>query len=855
MRQFLSISLFLMYFLANGTTPSLSPQKVTANQWITNWLLCGPIPVQLQTDPKKAYQHLAGFSTDYLTKLGGEANPVIKEGDVLKLAKGTLKWKNYQSPDSLVDLVAAISKAAPVMAYGYTEVETDQSGLWLAGIGTNDGGSFFVNGACVWDNAAQRGLRIDNDLIPIFLKKGKNTLVFKIEQFGSKWGFCLRFHQFSAKEALKRGDLFNVVSDENGTASLVSKFSKEVQSDQVQKVTIEVADFHNKVVLKEVRNFPFVNPLNIKSSTYQPYKANLKVLFKSGEQLTKIVDFTAGKRIEYSLFAGGKTDYRIALSEKPSDSEKWAAKELQHWLKEMSGVEFPITDYDSNYQGAQIVLGFNKTLSEKADITEPALLDESYHYFNIGKNIFICGGKQRGTMYGVISFLENELGCRWYTPAVSVIPKREELKFTWFDHSEKPGVRVRNDFYYEAFEPIWAAHNKVNGSMGYREQPGGVESYWAVHTFYPLMPPEEFFRKHPEYYSLIDGKRTYDRAQLCLSNPDVLKIITERIKKRMIESPEFLIYDVSQNDWHNPCQCDKCQALVKKYGTESGAIIWFVNQVAEAVEKEFPDKFIGTLAYQYTRKPPKNISPRQNVVVRLCSIECCFGHDFKSCPENKSFLSDLKGWSSLAPHMYIWDYVVNFGHYIMPFPNFSVLQPNIQTLQENNAIGIMEQAAYQSRGGEFSELRSYLISKLLWNPYCNTDEVINDFIFGYYGRSGKLVREYFDLLQHRVTPEHHFQYGITPTDQLFSDKFVNQSVAIFEQAEKIADNTEVLHRVEMAYLPVLYLKCKRLPILSRQDGTYDQFCRIVKREGITHYAEAGETHKAAFHQTVENARQ
>ena len=118
------------------------------------------------------------------------------------------------------------------------------------------------------------------------------------------------------------------------------------------------------------------------------------------------------------------------------------------------------------------------------------------------------------------------------------------------------------------------------------------------------MPPEEFYDKHPEYYSLINNKRIHEEAQLCLTNPDVLKIVTERIKKRIRQNPEYLIYDVSQNDWDNPCQCDKCQAIVKREGSESGLVIWFVNQVAEAVEKEFPDKYIGTLAYKYTRTPP-----------------------------------------------------------------------------------------------------------------------------------------------------------------------------------------------------------------------------------------------------------
>ena len=777
-------------------------------------------------------------------------------------------WKYWQSTDSIVDLVAALSKSFPVFAYAFTSVEAAEEGVQLIGLGTNDGAQLIVNGTSVFDYPTMRSVIIDGDLIPVMLKKGTNTLLLKVEQHGNKWGFALRFHNFLAADALERGDLFKVWANEKGTASIVSSYPPEVLNYLVQKITVTISDIRGAEILKEERSANFCAPLKIPSTNYQPYLAKVTVQLKSGETLQRTSEFTAGKRIEYALFSHGKSDYRISIASNASESEKWAAKELQHWLKEISGVEFPLLPEDSGYKGPQIFIGASSQSSQSASFatrplspspqssesSQSASSEESFHYYNSGPNIFITGGRQRGTMYGVFEFLERELGCRWYTPTVNVIPKREELKFVWFDHAEKPGIRVRNDFYFEAFDPIWATRNKMNGGMGYREQPGGIESYWAVHTFYPLMPPEEFYKKHPEYYSLIDGKRIFERAQLCLTNPDVLRIITDRIKKRMRESPEYLIYDVSQNDWHNPCQCDKCQAIVKAKGGESGLIIWFVNQVAEAIEKEFPDKFIGTLAYQYTRTPPKDIKPRHNVVVRLCSIECCFAHDFKSCPENKSFLDDLKGWSAIAPHMYIWDYVVNFLHYVMPYPNFRVLQSNIQSFRDNNAIGIMEQAAYQSRGGEFSELRSYLISKLLWNPECNTEAVINDFMYGYYGRAGKFVRQYFDLLHNRITPDTHIHLGLTPGDAIFSDDFVQQSCDLFKEAVKVADNDEVVRRVEMCSLPVLYLKCKRTPAIARQDGTYDNFCRIAKRENVTHYSEAGEVERRAFHSLIENIK-
>lgn len=577
---------------------------------------------------------------------------------------------------------------------------------------------------------------------------------------------------------------------------------------------------------------------------------------------------------KYILASGKKSEYRIAIDKNASESEKWSANELQRWLREITGADLPVQDVSVNHNGPQIVIGHNSIMQQKTGVPSPVPKDESFRYFTSGPDLYIYGGRQRGTMYGVMAFLENELGCRWYTPSVSLIPKRDEVAFVSYDHAESPGIRVRNNFYFEAFDPIWCARNKMNGAMGstsdtlktdekwavQRKQPGGVESYWAVHTFYPLMPPEEFFDKHPEYYSLIDNKRTYKEAQLCLTNPDVLRIVTERIKRRMHESPEYLIYDVSQNDWDNPCQCDKCQAIARREGSESGVVLWFVNQIAEAVEKEFPDKYIGTLAYKYTRRPCNTINARKNVVVRLCSIECCFSHDIKSCPRNGSFLQDLKGWALKAPNLYIWDYVVYFQHYLMPYPNIRVLQPNIRTFRQNNAIGIMEQGAYQSRGGEFAELRSYVISRLLWNPDCDVEDVIDDFMYGYYGRAGKFVRKYFDLLYSKIDTgthmhiEAHKYERLTDQDEMFSGDFIEKASSIFEEALKVADNDEILHRVELASLPVLYLKCKRTPVIARDDGTYAKFTAVVKREGITRYAEYGEETVNAFHSMVENAK-
>jgi hypothetical protein len=127
-------------------------------------------------------------------------------------------------------------------------------------------------------------------------------------------------------------------------------------------------------------------------------------------------------------------------------------------------------------------------------------------------------------------------------------------------------------------------------------------------------------------------------------------------------------------------------------------------------------------------------------------------------------------------------------------------------------------------------------------------------MYGYYGRAGQYVRAYFDLLHGRLTPDTHIHLGLQHDDKLFSDEFVRQAELLFDQGEAVADTEEVRRLVELARLPIMYLKCKRSPAIARQDGTYARFCEIVKQEGITHYAESGEPHKKAFHAEVEAAK-
>lgn len=262
-------------------------------------------------------------------------------------------------------------------------------------------------------------------------------------------------------------------------------------------------------------------------------------------------------------------------------------------------------------------------------------------------------------------------------------------------------------------------------------------------------------------------------------------------------------------------------------------ILWFVNQVADYIKPLYPDKHIGTFAYQYTRHAPTGIVPRDNVVIRLCSIECCFAHSLEECEQNKSFVEDLKAWSKIAPTLYIWDYVVNFRQYVAPFPNFGVLAKNIKTFGKYNAIGVQEEAQYESYGGEFSEMKDWVLTRLLWNPNQDTDALVDEFMRGYYGDAAPYVREYFDMCQNLVKDDTHMGIYINYDNPLYNEEFISNSLDVLKKAkDAVSGDAQLADRVDIVRLQPLYLKIGRHTEESIHDGSYDEFSKIVRAHNI-----------------------
>lgn len=484
-----------------------------------------------------------------------------------------------------------------------------------------------------------------------------------------------------------------------------------------------------------------------------------------------------------------------------------AASELAEALKAITGATFEVVAPDRTAPKRAILVGRSE-LAEKLfpEVSWGQLGQEEIVLKVKGERLLLAGGAPRGTLYAVMQFLQQEGGVRWWTPWASKYPSRPNWKIAKLDVRFKPTFESRDPFWFTAFDKTWAVRNFSNSqSANIPEDWGGCVRYKGfVHTFFPLVPPEENFAKHPEWYSLIDGKRKSEHAQLCLSNPELLQFTIARVKQWLRESPEARIISVSQNDWHGVCQCDACKALDDAEGSHAGTLLKFVNEVAASIEKEFPAVAVDTLAYQYTRKPPKTIRPRPNVIVRLCSIECDFRESLDH-PGNAAFADDIRGWAAICDRLYIWDYTTDFGHYVQPHPNWYVLGPNVRFFSEHHVRGLFEQGAYQSYGSEFGELRAWVLAQLLWNPKRDDRALIREFLDGYYGAAAPFIQQYMDLM-HGASAGYKMTC-FSKTDTPFH-KFATLSAAdaLWNKAEQaVMTDAALLGRVKTARLPLGYV--------------------------------------------------
>lgn len=479
---------------------------------------------------------------------------------------------------------------------------------------------------------------------------------------------------------------------------------------------------------------------------------------------------------ELNLVENGKSEYVIVRGENASESEVTASTELQKYLKQISDVELAIITDNTAPTAKEIVVG--KTNRENAgEFDREELGNDGFLIKTRGYKLFLVGSEERGTLYSVYEFLEAYLGCRFYTAKVEKVPAMETITIDVIEEDKQiPGFAYRNVYAYEYLN---------DAEFAAKRRQYDYSSNTAGHSFELFCHPYDYYETHPEYFA-SDGTKPYEvtltvgqSSSLCLTNPDVLQLAIDWVRGHLKNNPDWRYIHVGQNDNFKTCMCENCVAVYREEGgAYSGTIIRFINAIARDIKEDYPDVYIGTFAYMYSTEPPLT-KAEDNVVVILCQDTGCSSHPIENgcvhtgsamCSTNldgskKPFGEKVIGWNAVCDHLQIWDYDVCFRQYDQTYPNFEILLPNLRFYAENNVERVFAQLGSSCPSGEFGELRAYLLSKLMWDPYMTEEEYyahMDDFLVGVYGPEGLRLREYIDKAEEISEAYGHcFHWGLT----------------------------------------------------------------------------------------------
>ncbi|HEY8388115.1 MAG TPA: DUF4838 domain-containing protein [Parasegetibacter sp.] len=531
---------------------------------------------------------------------------------------------------------------------------------------------------------------------------------------------------------------------------------------------------------------------------------------------------------QLQITRNGKPVSRIVVNLEDS-IDLSAAHLMQDFIRRISGAELRIIDVGQGVRKNDILIG--NFQQNRASVIQQGVSNNKFFPFHpevklqdlkedgfqiiTDEYIRIYRGEGKGSIYAVVTLLEQYLNVQYYAQhTVSIIPDRNIVLPAGINRIENPSFRYRQTQTYHLSDPLYKLWHRL-------EEPSEVfaGNLW-VHTFDQLLPSAEFGEKHPEYYSFINGQRRPGAAsQWCLTNESVFEIVSLRIDSIFKSDPGKNIISVSQNDGnYSNCSCDKCKAIDDHEGSPSGTLIYFMNKLAG----RFPDKEFSTLAYLYSVAPPKHIKPLPNVNIMLCDIDCRRELPLTDNPSGQMFVKDMKGWSAISNNIFVWDYGINFDNYISPFPNFHILQPNMQLFKAHNATMHFSQIGAK-KGGDFADLRSYVVAKLLWNVDLNVDSLIQSFLNGFYGEAAPFIYQYLKLQEGALVasniPLWIYDTPITHKEGMLNKHMMKKYIALFDKAESaVAQDSVRLKRVQEARLTIQYSELEIAANLSANCG-------------------------------------
>ena len=560
-----------------------------------------------------------------------------------------------------------------------------------------------------------------------------------------------------------------------------------------------------------------------------------------------------------TLATDGNTSYKILYEKNANEELKSAVSFLAETLQQMIGCgTIEIIEDGKADMGCFISIG-NTQLSENINIDQ--IENDGYILKVKDNNLIIKGANQSGTKNGIYDFLETKLGCMFLRNDYDYIPEFPTIRLENYDEVINPSIAWRKQFQYEALQNNWYDKLKLNGTKAKEGFKEGIYAQWGTwcHTQFQFVPPEKYFDSHPEYFALINGKRCYQakwhssdmQTHLCLTNEDVYEIVKAGMKSEIQKNPEALYWDFSIMDTPvKVCQCPECNRINTKYQSNSATIIMFINRLAKDLGKEFPNLMFSTLAYQDCINPPVGLEVEQNVVIKLCANPGSQGYSYSvgANKNSKQIKLLLESWGNIAKNIVVWDYVVDFNHLLLPFPNYDVQKANMDFYVDNNVMGVFHQGS-REKGDEMADMRTYLLSRQMWDKDIDFEALMKKYIQLNYGEASPYIEEYLETMSESYI-SHNKELNLydNPSKHKYDYLSASNIAKYMQLTEKamaaVQDDQMALEQVEKVRMCVLYAKCTESSLdIAGKKAAAEEMKIYTDKFGVTKYHEVMEIEK------------
>ena len=499
----------------------------------------------------------------------------------------------------------------------------------------------------------------------------------------------------------------------------------------------------------------------------------------------------------------------IRIPDQASQAEKTAARELSKYILAITGEKPAVkTETAPGLPESGVIFLGDTAKAAMLQVNSASLAPESWFLKSLGDNLVVSGSLPRGIHYAVYHYLEDYCRCRFWTPFEEDVPKLSSVPLRNIEGKgtltfQYPGcysVACKDNGKFAAKRRIASFLPKVrqqrdpekpDEDFGLRTEVGPPD---LAHTFKKYIPSAKYYKTHPEWFALVNGKRdSAPDAQLCLSNPELREELTRNVLKNIADSRQDggdfpALYDLSQNDNMRYCRCADCTRIANKYGARSGLLLEAVNEVARSVSAQFPDVILNTFAYYYTETAPDGIKPGKNVCITLCDTlsNYAFAH---GTPGNGRFLRRLSGWSKIAGMLRIWDYPTTYGFdqsgaVLLPFANEDIFNSDLKLLSRHHAKRLFVEFGVHFMD-DVRDFKIWMFSRTSENPDSDPKELLKEFAKGFYGSAAEQFIDYRKLLRESQNRRHPYITMITS-----AGAYSHLNLETLEQAQKLFDEGE-----------------------------------------------------------------